>query len=90
MNAFNQNGPGETRSPASAEFEALNVLVEVYFRAIGQKEAMRHLRLLAAELVEAQPLKVVGIREGIRETREQREARAWLQDRLSIWLARHG
>lgn len=90
MNAFNQNGPGETRAPASAEFEALNVLVEVYFRAIGQKEAMRHLRLLAAELVEAQPLKVVGIREGIRETREQREARAWLQDRLSIWLARHG
>lgn len=66
------------------------MLVEVYFRAIGQKEAMRHLRLLAAELVEAQPLKVVGIREGIRETREQREARAWLQDRLSIWLARHG
>lgn len=73
----------------SAEFEALNMLVESYFAAIGAEASLAMLRQLASDLDRAQT-NVVVLNDGAHGTRAKRLARAWLSRHMTIWLARHG
>lgn len=80
--------PKRPEPPPDFCLEALNELAEIGFIALGPKGTRRALRALAARIAaqEASP-RVVGISEA---SEKHPLLMAWLQERLSVWLARHG
>lgn len=71
--------------------EALNEIVEAYFDFSGNKEARGVMRALAARVATpVQSPKVVPMRGRAEVTSDQLAAKAWLQERLPVWLHRHG
>lgn len=71
-------------------FVALNELAETYLASADRREARVYLRTLAARLTRPAPGAVVGLHEPANDTEEAKEVRAWLQERLSVWLAKYG
>lgn len=88
--------PSDTHTPpnpsapqSSVELEVFNLLVEAALAATGPKMRLRFLRCLAAVLTETSESNIVDIRVG-RPGSDEALARAWLRERLSVWLAQHG
>ena len=66
--------------------EALNELIEAHLDMLGSKEARAYLRALAARIAAKAPSgPVVGLHDAT-----SKATQVWLQERLSVWLARHG
>jgi hypothetical protein len=71
--------------------EAVNELFEGFLDSLGNKEARGVLRAVAARVARPAPSStVVPIRGQPVDLAAPLAARAWLQERLPGWMARHG
>lgn len=79
----------DTSPPRTAEFEALNELIEAGLVLVGPERAVAYLHVLASRL-EGDDDNVLSLRDGMLGAKSRREARAWLRRRVTCWLAHHG
>lgn len=71
--------------------EALNEIMEAWLAFSGNKQSRQFLRALAARLASTgESENIVPMRPPPRKPERTLAAKAWLQQRLPGWLARHG